>query len=318
MILGLTKRSERDLPKALEMFGIATERKWGQVWYLRAGKQSDGLQAYLSYEESGILVFYTTYRKTEEIPLIKRFLQRDTESHPLNIRPSSMQQALDSLLETDPQVKIVDFTARRDLRSGARGKVRPGVERTVSYWGADGREVLEELQYTYGVLPTRMVFQIPGKAKFGMDQRGIITHQGGDLSLPLVYLGHAVTEAKQTLLAFDRSAFEVFSVKQGAGFSLPISVPSVIRFKRKMEYSQVEDFEEALTRKGYTILSSVAQEGSLYLSTDVISREGVRFRIKADEATMKLLPTDKRDFRGFLDLYDVVLGHIDPNAELVA
>lgn len=319
IVLALTKHPKAFVEEALTGFGFRVRRRLGRVLHLECDVSEGKLETYLTYEEdSGVMMFYTNFRKTEEIPRLKDFLRGDVRTYPLFLRPYVLQRLLDTLADQNEDLKVVDFTARRYPGSKQPAKLRPEVDRTFGYWADDGRETLAELRHQYGVLPNRLVVDIPGKAKFGIDSKGLFTFHRGDLKMVFEIMGQAIDDSREAIQAFEGSSFQVFPVRTAEKeFGIPTSVPVVIRLRRKFAFAEAEDFRGLLDDQGYTILGFTAEEGSLFLSSDVVSKSGHRFRIKANEEKIKMLPDGDPQFSAFMEFYEFVLNSVDPEAELV-
>ena len=320
IVIGLTRHSTEGLLSVLRERGFEVVRALGAVWHLRSQTPEGVLETYLTHEiDNGVVVFYTNFRKTEaeEVPRIKDFLYGDSKSYPIFIRPAILQQVLDELSDRHSDMQIVDFTAARNPGSKVAARLRPDVRRTFSYWGFDGRETLRELSYQYGVLPRRVVVEIPGLSKFGVDSRGFFTLSRGSLDILLRIMGQSVDESRKAMRAFDGTAFQVFSVQTAhKAFGIPVSTPIRIVLQRGLAYSEVADVKSNLDDYGYTILGFEADEGSLFLSSDLLSRSGHRFRVKADEKSIRMLPCGEPNFAAFMEFYQFVLNRVDPEAEL--
>lgn len=319
IMLGVTKHSEGELVAALEGFGLHVARRLGNVFHLATQANDEQLETYMTFEATaGVIIFYTNFRKTEDVPLITKFLQQDRMSHPLFLRPVVMQRVLDQLSGEFHDIQITEFTARRYPGSRTPAQVRPSVpRRTIQYWGADGLHALDEMRYQYGVTPTRLVIEIPEAVKFGIDGRGWLTYHRGDLSLVLRTLGEAINEAQKASRAFDGSSFQVFPLKtKHKTFQIPTSTPVVIQLRRQLTFAEMDEVKGALNNE-FVVLDFTAQEGSLFLSTDLVAQSGHRFRVKADEAHIKMLPSGEPNFAAFMDFYEFVVNSIDPEAELV-
>lgn len=318
VVLGITKRSENSFLEALGDFGFAVERRLGNVLHLQLAGRDERLETYLTFEpEAGVVLFYTNFRKTEDVPHIAKFLLQDPHSHPLFLRPVVMQHFLDELSRDNADLQVTEFTARRYPGSRVLSKLRPSVpRRTFTYWGVDGLQVLEELRFNYGVSPNRLVIEIP-ETKFDINGDGWLTYHRGDLALVLTMLGQAVTEAGRASKAFDASSFRVLPLRTAQKtFSIPASSPVQVHLHRKLPFSEVEDVRAALDEK-FAVLDFLAQEGSLFLTSDLVTTQGVRFRIKADERSVRMLPVGEPNFGAFMEFYQVVVNAIDPDAELV-
>jgi hypothetical protein len=321
IVMGLTTRPEADLCKALNDFGFVTERQIGNVCHLKFGLPDGMLETYVTYDpisEGGVVFFYTNFRKTEEVPKITDFLYEDPKSYPLFLRPSVMQKILDDLAAHHNDLAIVDFTAKHYSNTKTPARIRPDFERTFGYWGWDGLQTLQELQYNYGVLPTRMVIECPGVVKFGMDGRGFFTFHWGELDLLFKILGSAIQESGRTISAFKGSDFKILPINTASkAFSLPSSTPVSIQLTKRLAYEDAGELEAQLDKKGYILLNLMAEAGSLYLSSDVISNSGHRFRIKADEKHIRMLPDGAPNFSAFMEFYEFILNYVDPDAQLM-
>jgi hypothetical protein len=78
----------------------------------------------------------------------------------------------------------------------------------------------------------------------------------------------------------------------------------------------MKEFKNKLNNE-YTIVDFIAKEGSLFLSSDVVSKSGFPFRIKADENHIRMFPAGEMIFSEFMKFYEFILKSIDPRAELV-
>lgn len=319
IVIGLTKIPEAELLPALQQFGFSVVRRLGKVLHLKSDTPEGTLETYLTYEaENGVVIFYTNFRKTEEVPRIKDFLYADPKSYPILIRSAIMQQVLNELAAVHENMKIVDFTAFRSPGSKVPARLRPDLKRTFGYWGDDGRETLRELEFQYGVVPRRVVVEIPDEAKFGVDSRGFFTLAWGSLDIVLSIMGRSIDESRKTMRAFDGSSFQVFSVKTSEkAFPVPSSTPVRIRLARELTYPEVEGIRASLDDHGYTILDFYAEEGSVFVSSDLMSRTGHRFRIKADQSQIRVLPYGEPNFAAFMEFFEFVLNVVDPEAEPV-
>ena len=320
MLVGLSKRTSDDLPAALASFGLEVVGRSGSVLRIRSSRESAKLEAYVTQEDDGVLVFYTDFRKTEDIPILNEFLAKDKRTRPLRLRSLVIQRTLDHLLELDSDLRVTRFTAKGYAGSVKKAPIRPGRTRTFAYWGEDGREVLDELRRQYGVSPTSLELDLSRRARIIIDDRGMLTHKRGDLSLVFDSLRTALEEARANLAAIDKARFEVVNPlkNRSATFEIARSEPAVIRLRNKFTFPAAEAFfGEVLTEKEYGKLSLLTQEGSLFVSTDLLSPEGSRFRVRADEHEIRILPSGVSDFRAYLSFYELVLEHVDPDAELV-
>ena len=320
IIVGITKHPNSiEFFEALHSFGFIIKRTLGSVIHMKYDLDEGSLECYVTHDiETGVVVFYTNFRKTEEIPKIRDFLKFDKNSYYLFFKPLLMKQIAELLMDNYENLQIHEFTARRSLGSRFESRIRPEYRRTISYWGEDGRETLQELEYQYGVLPRKFVVNIPGIIKFKIDEEGLFTFSHGDLNILFDILGKAVNESRKTMEAFNGSSFKVLPVKTAHRlFEIPSSTPVSIFLRNPIAYHEMDDLKTLLEEEQYTIVDFVAQEGSLFLSTDVISKSGYQFRIKANENHIKMFPDGEKNFTEFMQFYEFILQSVDPRAELI-
>jgi len=320
IIVGITKYDKIDFFKALQSFGFTIVRNLGSVRHMKFDSDRDPLECYVTHDtDTGVVLFYTNYRKTreDEIPKIREFLGSDANTYYLFFKPRLMKEIAEELIDKYENLEITAFTARRLPNSRFESQIRPNYERTISYWGSDGREALQELGYQYGVLPSRFVVNIPGTIKFTVDDEGLFTFAVGDLNILFEILEKAVNESRRTMDAYNGSSFKVLPVKTAhRSFNIPSSTPVSIQLQEKMEFHDMKEFKNKLNKE-YTIVDFIAKEGSLFLSSDVVSKSGFQFRIKADENHIRMFPAAEMNLSEFMRFYNFILQSIDPRAELV-
>jgi len=320
IIVGITKYDKIDFFNALQSFGFTIVRNLGSVRHMKFDFGGGPLECYVTHDtDTGVVIFYTNYRKTREgeIPKIREFLCSDANTYYLFFKPLLMKEIAEELMDRYENLEITAFTARRLPNSRFESQIRPKYERTISYWGSDGREALQELEYQYGVLPSRFVMNIPETIKFKVDDEGLFTFTVGDINILFGILEKAVNESRKTMEAYNGSSFKVLPVETARrSFNIPSSTPVSIQLQEKIEFHDIKDFKNKLNEK-YTIVDFIAKEGSLFLSSDVISKSCFQFRIKADESHIRMFPADEMIFSEFMKFYEFILQSVDPKAELV-
>ena len=321
ILTGITKYSRNELEKKLQDFGFVIDKKYGEVIKIKNTSEEEVIEAYLLHEKNtGIIYVYTNYRKTEEIPKIQDFLKTDKETYYLFLKPKLLRELTHRLIEKFEDIKIVDFTARRSPETKFPAKIRPNVERTISYWGEDGRDALREMEYYYGILPDIVTFSIPELGKFRISSNGLFTYYKGNpdcMKLFLEIVESLTSEAKKYLDIYEKTSFKMTKIFTAhKSFDIPISTPSSIILERPLLYSEIEDFKKMLVEEGYTIINTIAEEGSLFFSADILSDIGSRIRVKATEKKIKLYPDNDRNLHTFMKFYEFIIQKVDPNAEI--
>jgi hypothetical protein len=319
VVTGVTKRTPEDFLRAMLASGFEVKERLGVVYHLRHTREDEEFETYLTFEDgSGVVVFYSNFRKTEEIPRIVKFLESDKKSYRLFLRPVVIQKMMDQLTEAHPGLTVAEFTARRTPGSRESARLRPEEPRVIVYWGRDGRETLRELRTAYGVLTQRVVVDIPGTAKLSLDWRGIFTLIGGAPEVLLSAVEGALAEAGPTVRAFDRSGYQVVTVSTPKReFQIPSSQPSEIRLSRPLQFSEMDQLRAQLEEANFGIINFAAEEGSLFLSADLLAPNGERFRLKATESLVRMLPSESPQLSTFMEFLQFVVNSIDPRAEFV-
>ncbi len=320
VVVGVTERSRKDLESQLIAQGFTLMRRLGTVLHLHAPVEGESaLECYLGHDEdTGVLRFVTNFRKTEEIPRINELLKSDLHSYYLFIPPLLLRETLYSLEREYDDMEISDFTARRSSGSVIPAKMRPKSRRTFSYWGDDGRDTLAELEELYGILAQRAIVTIPGVCKFGIDCRGFMTFHSGDLDCPLRVLDSIVEKARNARGAYDLSSYDSVLIGTSENrLELGVSSPVTIALKAPLEAGDVSEFHAKLEDGGFSVIDSFVKEGSLLLSSDIISKTGQHYRIKSNGPTIKMYPDDARNLHGFMQFYEFVVDEVDPDARLV-
>jgi len=318
IFLGITEYDTDNLLNALEKFDFHVMEQLGVVYHIKKIHGDNTIEAYFVHDvNKGVLVFYTNFRKTEEIPFIQKFLEQERHCSPLFIKPSVMHQITNHLIQTYDNLEIIQFSARRLQDSKVYARIRPYYHRSIQYSGADGKEALQEMEYYYGVLPRYIRIHIPNAIDFKVHEDGLFTYYGGkQKNIFFDIISKSIEELISTMGAYRKSAFDFVSIETDRkSFEQPVSRPSLIH--ANLKFHEIENFEKGLISRDYTIMKSVAMEGSLFYYADIISDNGERIRVKANGQQIKVYPDQNRNISTFMDFYKYIIEEIDPFAELI-
>jgi hypothetical protein len=137
---------------------------------------------YYAYYDDHFPVFVTTANITEEMPpTIEKYLQSDSQLGRFWMSMEQMDKLRRHISHKYPELVIPFYTAKYYKHSGKSPRRRPDVDRTISYWGEDGKESYKEMRSKYGVAPTNIRFSRPGDFKFGVKSEGVFTHMNGSV-----------------------------------------------------------------------------------------------------------------------------------------
>ncbi|MCK4394096.1 hypothetical protein KAX17_14430 [Candidatus Bipolaricaulota bacterium] len=301
----------------------------GAVWHVRRVSQADTQERFEFYVtpdwESGVACFYTNYRKTEEM---QRFLMpillkatREPDIDSFVIYPSLIQRILDSVFDEHPFGKITEFTGRTTPGVATASTRRPDYKRTISYWGDDGRHAYPELHDLYGTAIVRAVVELPESGtKFKVSHEGVLAFCNGDLQIFFDVLDRFILpEANRQRRIVTRARTKYVSVGIAPRTRLvPLVFPMKIKLETPLEYHRAEKMiEGTFEENDFPTLSYFSSEGSLFLDAVLIDAKlQNRFRVKANEDWIKLLPGKFTKLATLLRFYQLVLNELDPHATL--
>jgi hypothetical protein len=329
IVAGFSHLSERELHELLEFRGYSIEdlgaiQKIGRVYDEPAtddedetDKDAKRAEYYLYYDEtSGVILFYTDMRKTEEIDSTVGELLADEEGlHYLYVSPR-LFRILRETARQETHGEVTRFIADRLQESDYPARIRPEYERTIQYHGDDGLDTLAEMETNYGVRPRNITFNITNVAKFRVVRDGVFALERGDVERFFEYVHSCIEEAQKVKDAFDASSFEMLPATDN--LSVPTSDPTTIQLSGSLNYEEVGPITSQMRDEGYLVVDSFRQEGSVYFTSKVIDTEKQNtFRLRASEDEIRVFPQESESHVGsFLRFHEFVQNHVDPNASV--
>jgi len=322
VIGGITELDQEALEAFLERSGFTFVRRYGALARIAKRSREGLFESYVSYdrESVGVILFYSNFRKTEELRLVYEFLESAPKTYRLFLRPLWIDGILRNLLSNNDHLRILDFTASRSFNSATPARLRPRVGRTLRYWGPDGREVLGELSNAYGVVPKKLRVEIPGASTFSIDNTGSFTLFSGEIKILLEIIKSAIESAVSEAATLKKAHFQLYPVAiPGEDFQVAISSPADIALEIKLDYTQALSLLEQLEEEDFVPYNTTAEEGSVFLRSDILDlRTSEVFRLRADEKRLRILPGSPESVKSLLRFYEFVLEQLDARAELLA
>lgn len=285
-----------------------------EKWYNDGDKRA---QFYMTFDDdTGIVLFYSDMRKTEEIKgTLEKFLRVNQGTHYLFVSPQILQTIREQIIEGEPAAQITEFVAKRTERTETEATYRPEFARTINYYGEDGIEALREMERHYGVLPRIMEFDVPGGLRFRVNREGVFKLVNGDLTELYDYIQLCIEKALEVKEAYEDTKFQMVPVSER--LSIATSEPVAIELQNRLHYHEVGSFKTSLQNNDYVVLDSFAEEGSLYFSSKIIDEtKNSVFRIKANEDEIRIFPQDEKDLGSFYRFYEFIQDSIDERAQL--
>ena len=319
ILTGLAEQSHSGFLEVLREEGYHVIEELGAVkkiekWYDGRDKRS---QFYMTFDdETGIVLFYTDMRKTEEIEsTLEKFLRGTKGVHYLFVSPQILQTIREQIVEGEPAAQITEFVAKRTERTETEATYRPEFARIINYYGDDGLEALREMERNYGVLPRIMEFDVPGGLQFRVNREGVFKLVDGDLTDLFEYIQLCIEKALEVKAAYEDADFQMVPVSDR--LSIATSEPVAIGLQNSLQYHEVGDFKSSLRNNDYVLLDSYAEEGSLYFASKIIDEaKNSVFRIKANENEIRVFPQEEKDLGSFYRFYEVIQDSIDERAQL--
>lgn len=170
-------------PQFIDALENGFETIWttGDLHLLAAHKGSSAIPYYV-YLDEDFPVFLTTANITDEMPAtIESFLRSDPNLGRFWLSMEQIDLLRAEITRNYDDLLIPFFTGHRSGYMEIPAEKRDQIERTISYWGDDGRQAYKEMRTKYGVLPTNIVFERPNHFKFGIKQEGVFKHQEGSI-----------------------------------------------------------------------------------------------------------------------------------------
>lgn len=273
---------------------------------------------YATYYNNSILILFTAV--TEEG--IEKTLNPIVEKRPgickMYIYPQNFEGIKDFILSNKENANILSFKAFRKP-DVIKGEIRPEItDREISYKGRDGKETLKEFRKYYGVIPTRMEFEIENcHLKIEDDGRFLIYTINEDtfnLIFELVEL--ILIEILNIKNISQKIRFKLIKKQSG---ELELEIPEInageISLSYKINASIVEDMIENI--KTFSFVDVSIKEGSLSFSISVIDefKQSV-FNLSGSEDTIVIIPKYKSYFDSFMRFYHYFTENIDENSVL--
>jgi len=265
--------------------------------------------------ENRILTCFTKANRHERQKTINS-LVGEIGIYYLWINPIAFDEIKNSILSEYQYAKILHFVADRKQTSRPPASFRPEVKRTLTYWGEDGRESLEELRHYYGVLPRYVEFRISGVVGFSLDHLGVFHYKNGSLKQMFNYSREAARLVLEVRRILEQAKLEVLDVETARKhLKVQNIVPWEIHFKRDLDISDAELLLELLEQKNFAVYNQAVTQGSLYLDATVFDEKKQSvFSISSNQHRMIVSPRYNTTFDSFFRFFEAITDSFDPEA----
>jgi len=276
------------------------------------------LFAYLQPETS-LLLCFTTANKEDVDGTIGRIADTFTGFYYVFISSKTFGMLEDFLFNRFRFIKITYFNAYRSSRFSFPSEIRPNFDRSIEYYGDDGRKTLKEFKQFYGVLPKIIRFSVPDFAAYQVHNGGQFTLYGDgeeQRRFMLKIIDVAMKDILLTRRVIETSSFELIPIEtERRVFRFPKLTPWIIRFSRPVEYLKGEDVISVISGGNFSVFNHVFAKGSLRLNGMVVDKtKPCIFTIDVNSERIVIAPFNEVSFDSFLRFYETIIEGFDPDA----
>lgn len=281
----------------------------------------------------GILVFFTSSRREEYEKTLQRFVRHNRGITEMWI-PRYLFNNVRNFLLDEHNAMVYGFISHRHRLSRVQAKIRPDIDRRLSYTGDDATRVLKEVLDQYGVIPNSISFKV-GDDKIQLTSKGMLLFRSvneNTIEILKKLIG-IITEKQRKVrevsgtLRRDTKTFQLGNQE----IRTPVVVPGIIqlqerrldrviveRFFRQENLEMAREFEsgEEYEASEFSFIDTRIREGSFsFTATVVDDLKGTMFGLSGSEDRMILVPMHRTAFESFVRFYKLVMENLDEEAK---
>ena len=282
----------------------------------------ENIPYYVLYDDDEFPIFFTAANKTDEIPAtLGKYLKSNSSMSRMWVGKQEMERYRTQMVRDTENLLIPYFTAKRSKNSDVPAKKRPNYDRTISYWADDGLETYRHMKSQYGVLPTNIQFEDPGRFKFAITQKGVFTSMERGVEQIMDLLDQSVDRLRRIKRKIDTGGYYVESYDQILEeVSIPCSKPWAIKLEERPTVGDIENIETNVKKSNleFQILGFKSDTrkrtfDAEFMDTEDYSKTVVR--TKKDE--IRIFPTEDTGIDQNIRIYNFIDDHIEPGCEAI-
>lgn len=306
--------------KALS-FGFEPIWKSDDLRLLVAHTDSKAIPYYV-YLDDEFPLFFTTANITDEMPpTIEQFLQRDPRLGRFWLSMEQMELLRQEITSKYDDLIIPFFTGHRSKFTDIPAEKREDLERTMSYWARDGRQVYKEMRSKYGILPKNILFERPNHFKFGIKQEGVFKHRQGSVKETWNLYRSERERKKIVKKAIDTGGYddETQSILF-EGRTLATSRPWGIETK-EFGVAAIDNFESRVSEDRWEFGVSAYKSKTEIPGFDahlIDSNSYVRTKLRGRHDSIRIYPDEDSGIDQHIRIYNLVQDHFDPSCKAIA
>jgi hypothetical protein len=318
----ITDLQAERLKSLIERYGFQV-KDLGDVFEVKASYstlESQNSTTFYCRLDKKLLLCFTSDTIDDANRTIDKFVNQQNGIFPLWIHPVAFDNIRRKILNEKPEAMITEFHATRDHYYRFDQKViREQYNRYFRYSGDDGRETLEEINRSYGVIPNHILFWIPGVCKFRITNQGKFAFIHGDIQYLFRIINDVLATVLKTKKIIDEVKSEYIPVNMGRKeIKLAKVVPLNIKFSREIDYSEMQGVLENMTGDDFNfeIFDMSLIPGSIHLSGTVVDKnKNEGFNITGNARRIALSPRGETTFDSMMHFYKLIVDRLDIKAE---
>ncbi|MEF8773005.1 hypothetical protein [Halodesulfurarchaeum sp.] len=289
----------------------------GRIWTASAQVSANEERVpYYIYVDNTFPIFFTTGTLTKEIPpTLNDYLLSNTDMSRMWIAKRQLERLRKSLVGEHSNILIPFFTGRRTKNVQIPAQRRGDVDRTIVYYGDDGLETFREMKHQYGVLPTNIDFELPGRFKFRIKENGIFTLQDGGIDEVHFLLDETKSHLRRIKDAIDTSKYGTERSRL-LERDIPYSEPWEIGLESGLDEGDVSNFANNIDKEDHdlTVTEFSPSYSPIGFSAEIVDTENfARADLRSAQDRIRIYPRDTTDIDQNIRLYNFVDDFIDPN-----
>lgn len=270
-------------------------------------------------------IFITTGTKTkDQEQTINPYLDSEGRISRLRVGKKQMEEIRKSIVQDFPSVLIPYFTAHHSANADPQDDelsrqeiTRSEFERTIQYYGKDGRKAFKELKNKYGVYPTNVQFEAPEQFKFRITSNGTFTINSGDLSNPLRLIQDSIERLKDVRGAIEKSDYSEELTNEYTGSTLTKSEPWEIRIKSGLSEQKVRNFHVSLDSRDWHFHPTrwdPSYDDQVGFRSEIADKISFgKTAVRTDGDTLRVFPRENTTFSQMMRLYTFSNDHLETN-----
>lgn len=273
---------------------------------------------YANYYNDSILILFTAVTEEGIKETLDPIIEKRHGICKMYIYPKNFEMIKDYILTEKINANILSFKAFRKPEI-IEGEIRPEItDRIIDYKGRDGKETLKEFRKYYGVIPSRLEFEIEN-SHFKIEDDGrfllyTINEETFNLIFDIIEL--ILKEILNIKQISQKIRFNLINKQSGR---LQIEMPEINAGKIKLSYKInaliVEDMIQNIP--DFSFIDVNIKEGSLSFSMSIIDElKSSVFNISGSEDSITIISKYKPYFDSFMRFYYHFTENIDENSTL--